>query len=165
MNDTLGMSPNEALLGYHPQLFPAQPINTLNESTKNWISALHQKHAQATVAINNATGTPSVPKNLFNLGDRVWLELKHLALPHQSKKLAPKRVGPFHITQVVSPVAFQLDLPPSWCIHDVFHASLLTPYQETTAYGPNFIKPPPDLIDGEEEYKVEAILNHHVYGR
>src|SRR5882672_10517196 len=25
-NDTLGMSPNEALLGYRPRLFPAQPI-------------------------------------------------------------------------------------------------------------------------------------------
>jgi len=95
----------------------------------------------------------------------VWLESKHLALPHQSKKLAPKRVGPFRITKVISPVAFRLDLPPSWHIHDVFHASLLTPYHETTAYGPNFIKPPPDLIDGEEEYEVEAVLNHRMFGR
>jgi len=39
------------------------------------------------------------------------------------------------------------------------------PYQETAAYGPNFIKPPSDLIDGEEEYKVKAILNHCVHGR
>src|SRR5712672_454781 len=101
----------------------------------------------------------------FKLDDQVWLESKHLALPHQSKKLAPKRVGPFRITKVISPVAFRLDLPPSWHIHDVFHASLLTPYRETTAYGPNFIKLPPDLIDGEEEYEVEAILNDRMFGR
>src|SRR5712672_577054 len=101
----------------------------------------------------------------FKLDDQVWLESKHLALPHQSKKLAPKRVGPFRITKAISPVAFRLDLPSSWHIHDVFHASLLTPYRETTAYGPNFIKPPPDLIDGEEEYEVEAVLNHHMFGR
>jgi len=104
------------------------------------------------------------PKDVFKLNDQVWLESKHLALPHQSKKLAPKRVGPFRITKVISPVVFRLDLPPSWHIHDVFHASLLTSYRETTAYGPNFIKPPPDLIDGEEEYEVEAVLNHRMFG-
>src|SRR5712672_2749051 len=164
-NDTLGMSPNESLLGYHPRLFPAQPVHTFNESAERRISTLHQKRTQATVAINHAAKTPSVPKDVFKLGDQVWLESKHLALPHQSKKLAPKRVGPFHITKVISPVAFRLDLPSSWRIHDVFHASLLTPYRETAAYGPNFIKPPPDLIDGEEEYEVEAVLNHRMFGR
>src|SRR5712671_470513 len=163
-NDTLGMSPNEALLGYRPRLFPAQPVPTLNESAEKQISTLHQKRAQATMAINHAAKTSSTPKDVFKLNDQVWLESKHLALPHQSKKLAPKRVGPFRITKVISPVAFRLDLPPSWHIHDVFHASLLTPYHETTAYGPNFIKLPPDLIDGEEEYEVEAILNHRTFG-
>src|SRR5712672_1327686 len=159
------MSPNEALLGYHPQLFPAQPVPTSNESAEKRISILYQKHAQATMAINHAAKTSTTPKDVFKLNDQVWLESKHLALPHQSKKLAPKRVGPFRITKAISPVAFRLDLPSSWHIHDVFHASLLTPYRETTAYGPNFIKPPPDLIDGEEEYEVEAVLNHRMFGR
>ena len=27
-------------------------------------------------------------------------------------------------------------------------------------HGPNFTEPPPDLIDGEEHYEVEAILQH-----
>src|SRR5882757_7190279 len=159
------MSPNEALLGYCPRLFPAQPVSTLNESAEERISILHQKRAQATAAINHVAKTSSTPKDVFKLNDQVWLESKHLALPHQSKKLAPKRVGPFRITKVISPVTFRLDLPPSWRIHDVFHASLLTPYRETAAYGPNFIKPPPDLIDGEEEYEVEAVLNHRMFGR
>ncbi len=29
------------------------------------------------------------------------------------------------------------------------------PYYETQTHGPNFTRPPPDLIDGEEEYEVE----------
>jgi len=62
-------------------------------------------------------------------------------------------------------VAYQLALPLSWGIHDVFHASLLLPYKETTAHGPNFTRPPPDLIKGEEEYEVEAITNHRYHGR
>ena len=32
-------------------------------------------------------------------------------------------------------------------------------------HGPNFIEPPPDLIDGEEEYEVEAILDSRKWGR
>jgi Chromo (CHRromatin Organisation MOdifier) domain len=52
-------------------------------------------------------------------------------------------------------------LPASWQIHDVFHASLLTLYRETAAHGPNFMWPPPDLIQRQEEFEVEAIINHH----
>jgi hypothetical protein len=40
----------------------------------------------------------------------------------------------------------------------------LSPYQETTAHGPNFSRPPPELIDGEEEYQVERILEHRYHG-
>jgi len=61
-------------------------------------------------------------------------------------------------------VAYQLALPLSWGIHNVFHASLLLPYKETTAHGPNFTQPPLDLIAGEEEYEVEAIINHRHHG-
>ena len=69
------------------------------------------------------------------------------------------------ITEVLGPVTYRLKLPNQWRIHDIFHASLLSPYHETETHGPNFIKPPPDLIEGEEEYEVEAIMNHKTWGR
>jgi Chromo (CHRromatin Organisation MOdifier) domain len=65
-----------------------------------------------------------------------------------------------HIT-----VAYQLKLPTAWTIHDVFHASLLTPYRETIEHGANYMRPPPDLIEDTEEYEVEAIVNHCHFGR
>ena len=80
-------------------------------------------------------------------------------------KLSPKRHGPFKIGKVLSPITYQLELPPQWKIHDVFHADLLTPYHESELHGPNFTKPPPDLIDREEEYEVEEILQSRKYGR
>ena len=46
----------------------------------------------------------------------------------------------------------------------MFHVDLLTPYRETEFHGPNYARPPPDLI-GEEQYKVEQVLDEHNYGR
>ena len=43
-------------------------------------------------------------------------------------------------------------------IHNVFHVDLLIPYSETEAYGESFSQPPPELIDGNEEYEVEDII-------
>ncbi len=94
------------------------------------------------------------------VGTQVWLEGTHLHLPYQATKLAPKQYGPFKITKEISPIAYQLCLPISWHIHDIFHASLLSPYCEMTAHRPNYSRPPPDLIEGEEEYEVEKIVNH-----
>jgi len=46
----------------------------------------------------------------------------------------------------------------------VFHVDLLTPYKETEFHGRNFERPLPDLIDGEEEYEVERIINSRRFG-
>ena len=55
---------------------------------------------------------------------------------------------------------YQLCLPKTWKIHPVLHPSFLSPYHKNTVHSPNFPSPPPDLINGEEEYKVEKILHH-----
>ena len=57
-------------------------------------------------------------------------------------------------------MAFHLHIPSQWKIHPVFHAFLLTTYKETSEHRPNFLQPPPDLIDGEEGYEVKVVLGH-----
>ena len=101
----------------------------------------------------------------FKEGDQVWLKGTNLRLSHPSVKLAPKRYGPFKVLKEISPVVYHLELPPHWTLHNVFHASLLTPYQETMEHGTNFHEPPPELIEGEEEYEVEWVLNSRRHGR
>jgi hypothetical protein len=123
-----------------------------------------RQRAQVIEAINQAVEKARRPEAQYTMGVQVWLEGKSLKLPYQSTKLVPKRYGPFKIIKEVSPVVYQLSLPMSWGIHDVFHSSLLSPYHEMTQHGPNFSWPPLDLIEGEEEYKVKAIRNHQCFG-
>jgi len=164
VNATLGVAPSEILLGYQPTLHPNQNVPSSNQTAEQRIEMLHQKHAQAIAAINKVANQGHTPEGQFKEGDQVWLEATNLKLPYHTPKLAPRWQGPFHISKVVSPVAYQLALPLSWGIHNVFHTSLLLPYKETTTHGPNFTWPPPDLIEGEEEYEVEAVINHRHHG-
>jgi len=49
-------------------------------------------------------------------------------------------------------------------IHNMFHMDLLLPYKETEQYGMPFTRPPP-IIDSEEEYKIETILDARRHGK
>src|SRR5712672_4078410 len=126
---------------------------------------MEQYRVRARAAINIIANNRETPMPKYKTGDTVWLEATHLNLPYQTPKLAPKRQGPFNIVNVVSPVTYRLQLPAAWNIHAVFHASLLTPYRETASHGPNFTQPPPDLVQGNEEFEVETIINHRLFGR
>ena len=101
----------------------------------------------------------ATPPRIFTPGDKVWLDAQHLKIRVPSKKLAPWRYGPFKILKRISPVTYRLLLPSQMKIHNVFHMDLLTPYIETQAYGENYPQPPPEIIDGEEEYEVELIID------
>ena len=90
----------------------------------------------------------------------MWLEGKNLRLHYPTRKLAPRREGPFKISHIISPLAYCFRLPLTWKIHDVFHASLLSTYRETAEHRPNYVNPPPEEIEGEEEYEVAKILSH-----
>ena len=135
-------------------------MTTNNQTVEQRLETLHQKRAQAIAAINKVANRSPTPEGKFKEGDQVWLEVSNLKLPYHTPKLAPRRQGPFRVSEVISLVAYRLALPLSWGIHDVFHTSLLLPYRETATHGPNFTCPPPDLIEDKEEYEVEAIINH-----
>lgn len=96
----------------------------------------------------------------FSQGQKVWLEAKNLKLPYAHRKLAPKREGPFVISDVMGKVTYKLKLPTGWRVHPVFHASLLSPYHENNVHGPNYLRKPPDNVQDMEQWEVAAIVNH-----
>src|SRR6266436_4213816 len=164
-NVTTGLSPNQILLGYNPILNTEESPRTTNDLVEMRSEAMNQNRRNTIWALNKSSDQNGPPPSQYKPGQQVWLDATHLKLPHQKAKLTPKRLGPFRIIKEISPVAYQLALPANWRIHDVFHASLLNPYHETKAHSPNFTRPPPDLIEGEDKYEVERIVAHRVFGR
>src|SRR6202167_1221843 len=159
-SSTTKKTPFDLLMGHTPRIH--QITRTSNvPSVEERLQHIKEARQQAQESIKRAqeliTKTPTrfVP---YCVGDRVWLEAKNLSTTHPSAKLAPRRYGPFLVTATISKTSFRLKLPSQWKIHNVFHASLLTPYRETKEHGPNFPEPSPELIDGEPECEVEQIL-------
>ena len=166
-NETTGQSPFEILMGYSPraEIFDVtSSIPTVALRLKEWKKAREDTQKLMIKAQKKWTKGKELEQR-YKTGDLVWLEGRNLRIDRPSTKLAPKRYGPFKIGKVLSPITYQLELPPQWKVHDVFHADLLTPYHETVLHGPNFTRPPPDLINGEEEYEVEEIVQSRKYGR
>ena len=106
INATTKVTLAQALLGYLPVLDPLAPPTTQNEQIEEQAEQAWQSREQAKEALDRAA--ERTPKDQFKKGDQVWLEARNLALPYQTRKLAPKCYGPFMITKQVSPVAYHL---------------------------------------------------------
>ncbi|KAF8704322.1 hypothetical protein RHS03_06068, partial [Rhizoctonia solani] len=94
----------------------------------------------------------------YSIGEKVWLDAKNVEIQSNSNKLDPKRLGPFKVTKKISSHAYCLKLPESLKIHDVFYVGLLSKSHKSPSQ-PFPERPPPETIEGEEEYKVEQIID------
>jgi hypothetical protein len=168
-HETTKQTPFFLMGGYETKAFPLPFEGTNVPSVGQRLARLQKARDEALAAhelarskVAERTRRGFTP---FKKGEMVWLEGKNLKTLYASKKIAPRREGPFEISEVLGPLTYRLALPTRWRIHPVFHASLLTRYQENETHGRNFTKPPADLLDGEEEYEVEAIVAHKRQGR
>jgi hypothetical protein len=105
----------------------------------------------------------------FNLGDRVLLSTSDLRWKRGTPKLSARFIGPFTIKKVLSTLNYELELPPSLPIHPVFHVSKLRRWNESSERFANRVqlpaRPHPEVIDGEEEYEVESIVDKRIRHR
>ncbi len=103
---------------------------------------------------------------VYVVGQKVWLSTKNIPLRSVSNKLAPKFIGPFPVTKIISPVADRLKLPPAYRrIHPAFHVSKIKPVFHSHINPPVLVPPPPRLVDGEPTYSVNRILDSRRRGR
>jgi hypothetical protein len=162
-HDATKRSPHELLLGMKPQIH-VKFIPEHIPSAETRIRDLEQTRQQVQ-SILEAQQKRKQNRRLMEMkvGDQVLLEATNLNI-RGTRKLLPKRYGPYQITERIGPVAYWLKLPPTLGIHDVFHINLLLPYKETEEYGPGYTRPPPDVVQGEEEYEVEYIRDERRKG-
>ncbi len=85
------------------------------------------------------------------------------------RKLSPRYVGPFKILRQITPVSFRLALPANYRISPTLHVSLLKPaggsrgVEDQEEAGDQ--RAPPIIIDGEEVYRVQEVLDSSRRGR
>ena len=94
----------------------------------------------------------------FKVGDKVWLSSKNIPIVTiGTRKLYPLWLGPFPVTKKVGAVAYQLEIPPHYRLHNTFHVGLLKPAYDNHAGTP---PPAPVLVEGEDEFEIDTILQH-----
>jgi transposase InsO family protein len=157
-----GTSPFFALYGRHPSITPTGEITSVPAAEEH-IKQLVQVQEEVLSSLHMAkermkAGNNNVLPN-FNIGDKVWLDAKNIHTQRPSKKLDHQRLGPFKITEQISPAAYRFELPASMKVHNVFYIGKLSPYR----VDPIRVPPPPPAIEtptGEDNIQeVEKIID------
>jgi len=104
----------------------------------------------------------------YQVGDLVLLSTKDLKWQmegRRTEKLTERFVEPYKIKSVISTNAVELELPRTIKIHPVVNVSRVKRYREQVR-GQKKQPTPPVIIEGEEEYEVEKVINKRKkYGR
>ena len=163
-----GCTPFQLVYGKNPRTPASSLLDSIceeNPTAKLTVERMHERLNRAKECIlaaqsrDKAYADRKTRPQTFEVGQRVLLSTKNLriAKSNLTKKLLPRFIGPFKVLKEVGKQAYELELPPTMKMHDVFHVSLLKPYHQTGTY-----QPPPItiLLDGEEEFEVEQVLKH-----
>ena len=122
---------------------------------RNWAEAAIAVAQQAQEQHANRHRQPAAQ---FQVGDKVWLNLKNVKTDRPNKKL-DWRHAKYTVTKVISSHAYELDVPPG--IYNRFHVVLLRPAATNPlpSQQQDDTQPPAIIVDdGHEEWEVEEIL-------
>ena len=140
MNSATGFSPFFLNYGQHPHtpatLLSEEPSSSLSleEDAKEFVERMREVLQAASASMQRAQDNAKRHYDQrridhpFKVGDLVFVEGHALPTERRGSKLSSLRQGPFKIVQQINPVAFRLDTPATWRVHNVFHASFLTPH-------------------------------------
>ena len=151
--------------GEHPRTPSDSSIPLRGVSNENRLQQIHLAVKRAKASIQAAQDSMAAYENRhrrdleFQVGDFVLLHSKNLDLHFPgSKKLAHLYFGPFKVLQRVGKLNYELEVPNSMKIHDVFHISSLKLYRSR---GDGIIVPPPAFLPtGFFEDEISSIAEH-----
>ena len=171
-----GFSPFYLNAGIHPTMPTSLMTGGLPKTTNEAVQVTLERmktalaEAQTNLALAQKRMATAVNRSRrsveFNVGDEVVLLTKNIKnyCPHLPAKIKARWVGPFTITQKVSPVAYRVELPPSWRLHPVFHIDKLKKYIRSEEFLREVQPPPPVVIEDHLEYEVEDLIRHRGKG-
>ena len=171
------LSPFFVLHGYHPRattnLVPTTEPTPGDPNALASATALEEIHNFIRTEMYRAQAIQTeggdqrrIPAPVFRPGDRVWLDARNIKTRRPTKKLDHRRLGPYKVVETVGPNAVRLRLPDTVQLHPVFHVSLLELPSGDPFPGQVSPQPLPVIVDGEEEWEVERILDsRHFYNR
>ena len=179
VNASTGYTPFYLNSGRHPRtplaMFCTPVTDQGSEAVKEYAARLRLDLSHARESLQAAQVRMAKYADLkrrdrmFQVGDKVWLAAKNLRLPaaqNAKNKLQPKFYGPYKVLEVVSPQAYRLDLPKTLKIHPVINIGFLKANADGTMDFPRRpayqSPPPPEVINDEEFYQIEAIRAHRV---
>jgi len=106
------------------------------------------------------------PAPVYKPGDQVYLDASDIKMTCPSPKLSHRRLEPFEIERQVGPLAYRLKLPHGMRqLHPVFNVVKLSAAPEDPILGRKPQALLPIVVDGEEEWEVEEILDSHWHWR
>lgn len=159
------LTPFYANYGFHPSANNPPEESSRNPGSRAYAHWMIQVHAKA---IKHLKGSRDRMKKwadkhrssppVYCEGQLVMLNARNIRTKRPSKKLDKKMLGPFRVTEVLSPTAVRLALPVRWRIHNSFHVSLLEPYRAGIQHqpDPDQVLREADPVEGED-YEVEQI--------
>jgi len=156
-------------MGFEPSQAPSG-LETVNEFMEQMKSATEEAKSAIRKAQEDMTryyNQKRTPAPVYKPGDQVYLDASDIKTTHPSLKLSHHRLGPFKIERQVGPLAYCLKIPYGMRqLHPVFNVMKLSAAPEDPILGRKPQAPPPPIvIDGEEEWKVEEILDSRWYQR
>ena len=159
---SIGMSPFMKNFGYHPQTLMGTPTKVvlaaddLVNAICNIRSTLDVNLKKAINAYKSAADNKRKEHTHLSPGDLVMVEAGNFKLPLASRKMGPRRIGPFKMLRQINEVAYKVELPPKSRVHPVFHVSQLRKF---LGEAPAPLDPVLSANPGEAEFEVEAILD------
>jgi len=156
-------------MGFEPSQASSR-LETVNEFTEQMKSAIEEAKSAIRKAHKDMTwyyNRKRTPAPVYKPGDRVYLDTSDIKTIRPSPKLSHRRLEPFEIECQVGLLAYCLKLPHGMRqLHPVFNIVKLSAAPEDPILGRKPQAPPPPIVvDGEEEWEVEEILDSRWHRR
>jgi Chromo (CHRromatin Organisation MOdifier) domain/Integrase zinc binding domain len=163
-HSTIGTSPNHALYGYHPRVVDGPPSDESKvQGVRERIRHVSEIRSRARDCWKRATESQTRYYNRrhqekeYDRGQIVGLSTKNFRFK-DGHKLAPTYIR-VRILERVGKQAYKVALPTKYAkIHNVFPVAMIEPWIDRNGIADTL--PLPDLIEDNEEWEVEDLLDH-----